>query len=88
MVWLSADCDTPRFAAAAVKLRSSATATNATESSRVVENQRGRAEHELPIHPYPQFPAVPLELPGIKPVDGQAKIDAAVRGQLLRHSRR
>ena len=34
MVWLSADCETPSFAAAFVKLRSRATATNATRSSK------------------------------------------------------
>ncbi len=35
MVWLSADCETPSFAAALVKLRSRATATRATRSSRL-----------------------------------------------------
>jgi hypothetical protein len=34
MVWLSADCDTPSFAAAFVKLRSRPTATKANRSSR------------------------------------------------------
>jgi hypothetical protein len=32
MVWLSADCDTPTFAAARVKLRSRATNANAFKS--------------------------------------------------------
>jgi hypothetical protein len=32
MVWLSADCDTPSFAAALVKFRSLATATKAMTS--------------------------------------------------------
>ena len=35
MVWLSADCETPSFAAALVKLRSRATATKARRSSRL-----------------------------------------------------
>ena len=35
MVWLSADCDTPSFAAARVKLRSCPTARKASRSLRL-----------------------------------------------------
>ena len=41
IVWLSADCDTPSFAAAFVKLPSRATATKARRSSRVLRGIYG-----------------------------------------------